>query len=408
MSGCIIIIGRVNKKHILPFLLALIQIILSIINEYYPLRNKNNIIFACYNIAFGKMFIRLFPLILKISEQEDRKNAPNKKSKYLYYFLVCLFDTLNMMVKGIGENIIYILDNEVEKFATNNPFLNHDFIVLSCEMIFLVCISIWLLKYIYHKHHVISMIVFIIFGIICDIVIDNFGSINKNFFLIEFIRILECVMESFYFCYQKYLMEKLYFSYWNVSFVQGVYNFFLFSLLFFIILINPDKENSSFDLISNFYSYFIDNDNEVGLIIGKEIIEFILYIFFFILFILVLCYFEPNFMFIIIQLSYITKNIMEKSANKLYSLVFYIIQFIALLIHLELLELNFCGLNKHIKRNIDLRGMSEFEINDIDSSADTNYIDFDKDYKIKLEENNEEYIEMGNVTKKDDNNYDNK
>ena len=52
--------------------------------------------------------------------------------------------------------------------------------------------------------------------------------------------------------------------------------FALASILLIITLINPDKEKSSVPFIEAFYSYFIDTD--VGLIIGKIIIVFILYV----------------------------------------------------------------------------------------------------------------------------------
>ena len=72
----------------------------------------------------------------------------------------------------------------------------------------------------------------------------------------------------------------------------------------------------------------------------------------------------------------------------------YIIQIIALMIHLEIIELNFCGLNKFTKRNIDLRGVDDITLERKDSMLDQGCIDINKDYKIDSLENNDKAFEM--------------
>ena len=92
-----------------------------------------------------------------------------------------------MNIRVIGD---YILDRLTKKdgiYNDNYVFIKIDFIVLSFGMAFLVCITICLLKYKYYIHHIISMIIFLIFGIISDIALDNYGDINVHFFLIKFI-----------------------------------------------------------------------------------------------------------------------------------------------------------------------------------------------------------------------------
>ena len=54
------------------------------------------------------------------------------------------------------------------------------------------------------------------------------------------------------------------------------------------------------------------------------------------------------------------------------------------MIHLEILELNFCGLNKFTKRNIIIRGKDDFFAEGRDSVMDgEGVIDIDKQYYIK-------------------------
>ena len=59
------------------------------------------------------------------------------------------------------------------------------FTLLGIEMIIMICISKLLLKYEYFKHHLISIIIFVLIGIICDIILDNFNNIDSNFFIIN-------------------------------------------------------------------------------------------------------------------------------------------------------------------------------------------------------------------------------
>ena len=155
----------------------------------------------------------------------------------------------------------------------------------------------------------------------------------------------------------------------------------------------PDKEKSPFPPSAQFHLYF--NGENIGLKIGKIVIIFIFYIIIEPLIILILFYFRPDFILIVLQFSYITQNLIQTSADKLYCIIFFIIQFIALMIHLEILELNFCDLNGNTRRNIYLRSKIDLLGKDRDSSANFKYIDINKDYSISNSEKNENFIEMG-------------
>ena len=154
---------------------------------------------------------------------------------------------------------------------------------------------------------------------------------------------------------------------------------------FFLILAltDPLKDQSSTGFISTFYKYFMDVDT--GIIIGKIIIVLILHIILCPLSILIVFYFSPAFILIIFQLSAIIDNLTQKPKESLYCIPLYICQFIALLIHLEILELNFCGLNKYTKKNINLRGINDLLDEGRDSVLETENIDINKDYAINVQ-----------------------
>ena len=387
MSCRLIILGHINKKYLLPFILAFVQIIYNIFIAYYP-EKKNQFAIYWYSNSLSLILVRLLPFILKITNTESKKEKRIKRKKFLHYFLLCLFNLIEVFIKNIGYFLIYHLQNKDFSYINSNLFPSYDFIILSFETIFLLGLSKLLLKYKYYIHHIISIIIFMIFGIFCDIILNSYNHNSEHFFLINLIRIIQAALETLFYCYQKYMMEKLYYPYWNVSFIPGVALFFLCTTALTIILIYPENE-----LSISFYSYF--NGEDYGLKFGKIIFIFIIYIISRPLIILILFYFMPNFILIIMQLSYITQNIIDNSADKLYSIIFYIIEFIALMIHLEILELNFCGLNKNTRRNIDLRSKSDLSIEDIYSNADFNKVDINKDYTIDISQKEENIIEMG-------------
>ena len=80
MSKSPIIFGRINKRLLIPVFLSLTQIILQIVNNfYYP--DKKDIVSSLYSLALGQIIIRFLPCILKISNDQEYKNAQEKEKK---------------------------------------------------------------------------------------------------------------------------------------------------------------------------------------------------------------------------------------------------------------------------------------------------------------------------------------
>ena len=139
----------------------------------------------------------------------------------------------------------------------------------------------------------------------------------------------------------------------------------------------------------------------MGIVITKAILLFILYIILCPLNILNLFYFSPNFIFIIFQIATIVDNFLQNPIRASYCIPFYIFQFLALMIHLEITELNFWGLNTNTKKNINMRGLDDILGEGRDSTAGLNTIDINPDYKI-----NKNGIEMNEQIYNDnDDNY---
>ena len=392
MTKCFISLGSVNKRLLLPFFLAAFEISYIIFNRYYT-GAKDNLVLSTLAMAFGEMSVKLLPCILKINKEEFQgKQEVTKRQKIIHYVILSVLYLVNTGMIAAGTAYDFHIRRIDVNYAGSNLFPNIDLILMGFEMIFMILISIKLLKYKYYKHHIYSTIVFVLFGITSELCLETYFVKDPKFFYGQLIRLVGTVSDAAYYCYIKYMMEKYYYPYWNIGFVPGVMHSFFALILLTVILINKDKANSDQVFISTFYKFFTDGD--IGLSIGKVVVIFVMHLIICPFVILNVYYFSPNFIIIIFQFSRITKNLISSSASKLYCLIFYAIQFFALMIHLEIIELNFWGLNKYTKKNIDLRGVDDITLERQDSMLDKGAVDINNDYKIEQLKNNDEAFEM--------------
>ena len=248
-------------------------------------------------ISLGQMTIRLIPCIIKISNEKNKENSKlTKKKKLLHYSLLCLLCYLNIFLGNLSNNLKL---GEIT-FMNSNLFPNDDFVLtINFEMLVLNSISVCLLKYKYFKHHIISLAISLIFGVNCYLILIDFKLQNYKVLII---RVAQAGVEAVYICYQKYMMEKLYYPYWNIAFVPGLVSFF--PSLFGIIISNILKiDIKSVSIISYF------NNGNIGENIGKLIFVFILHIIMSPLTILIIFYFSTNFILIVFLFTSIFKNI---------------------------------------------------------------------------------------------------
>ena len=90
-------------------------------------------------------------------------------------------------------------------------------------------------------------------------------------------------------------------------------------------------------------------------------------------------------------LNYIMLFFTESMAKYITIIILSFICIIAILIFLERIELNFCGLSKMIKKNIDLRAQQEYNSSKEDINDDEKEIDLE-DYSIELVNTNQELL----------------
>ena len=389
MSNFPIISGIIGKKFYLILLLTLNIILLAVFRHFIPKGNDIKLINTlCGSVI--QMISVLIPHIFKFKGKSATSITKCTKSIFKNYsilFLICL------LVFGIEKVSDYF------KFDTS---YNAMWTRLCFQMIFYIILSIIILKTKYYIHNIISSILYCVFTIIIDIILGKF----KSFELKAFLSIIPLLIYDFQSCYEKYLMDKKYYSYWNLLFFNGLFLFIINGIYFIIIIIIDPYDNDIFKTIREAEKrYFILNT------VLFAIFRFFLRTY---LTFLILENFSFNHVIIPYVLSFIIYHfiygIITHYKNKYY--LFFLIpaffQILSLLLFLEFLEFNFCNLNKNTKRNIMLRERQEMLlINDSNKNDIESDIEIDKDLIIKNpQENNDlELCDMiNNSDKKNDDN----
>ena len=102
-----------------------------------------------------------------------------------------------------------------------------------------------MLKEKYYIHNFISLILCCIFFVIIDLILGSFKGIQFS----SFILLIPGLLDSLLLCYEKYLMDKKYHSYWNILFFIGLDNFIIYAIYFIVTIIIDPNNNSIFKTI---------------------------------------------------------------------------------------------------------------------------------------------------------------
>jgi len=242
-------------------------------------------------------------------------------------------------------------------------------------------------------------------AIIIDIILDNYPHTSTFIWLNSLFYV---TADSFIFIYYKYLIEFKYYYFMDILLAEGIIHLSLTIVSFFILLLVQNL-NDSKTLLSDFSDYY----EEFG--IGKMILCFFLYLIFKGMFIgfldfLIVNELTPNYVIIAFVLTKIPASIIENEGNnRWFILILSLFQIIFLLFYLEILEYNFCSLNKNTKRNIRDRERIQKSIDeeDISNGRDSEIIIKGYDVSKGFQNQDESMIELVEGKKEDNENEDN-
>ena len=240
--------------------------------------------------------------------------------------------------------------------------------------------SYWLLKIKLYRHHYLSIIFITIIGLTYNFCSGFFtlDKIKKNYKGYINYFVAESIYNILYVLYKFFMIKKFIKSY-EILFYQGVYE-----LVFGIItLAITTKYFKQFD---NFYSYF---DGLEGKEIGRFIsLVFINFIKFFTIFINIEI-FGPFHIFLLDILAGIIISFFDNDLSKFdvsISIAYFVLLIICIfmiLVFIEIIQLNFCGLSTMTKKSIEERARLDSLMNDDNNeNEDINLKDKDKDEKV--------------------------
>lgn len=370
----ILTFGPLNKKLLIPFLLALNQILYNIFISYYP--GKTNQILESYSTSIGHMLILIIPRIKFFAKSElttkkifDDQKTCSKKSFCHYFILIFLYNIETLLLFGAS-----ILERNSPKQSdyVKLPHATGSFTKESFVVVFIAIVAYFLLKYKYYIHNIISLIAFIIMGIFIDIILEKFQEeFSGRSSTIIAIYFFELIVEVLNFCYQKYMIDILFHYFYNVVFTLGL-DLFICNTIGILFYFSSEELKAS----------LLDSFDDWGLLIPRFIINMIFQFSYFLLRILTLVYFTPTHLLICLSLSkFIAVLINHDDSIKYLSIIPFLFQFFSLMIYLEIIELNFCGLNKNTKRNIQKRVQEEMLNQERPSNLDDE-VEFSEGYYL--------------------------
>ena len=300
-------------------------------------------------------------------------NNPNEKylslKDILKFFFICLILLLADLIENI-QNIIDDNDNE------DNKNYSDDFIFINFLIIFLLS------KFdneVYYKHQNIPFLILILLDIIKNIFFFNKKLYHTSYIILIILNIINSSSYAIFYFYIKGLMKYKFISPAKCNFMTGIINAPLIILIYFISSFIPIeiKDNKEF-YYDNIFELFKDFDT----IDAKTVIILISlpFVYGILNYILIKTIYDYTIfhMFIPFIIETFIENIIKNlgKLENIFLITSFFIELIIILVFLEIIEINCCGLNKNLKRNIELRGK-------IDSSS-LIQIDDDDDDEIEF------------------------
>ena len=393
---CPITFGPLSKMLLIPFFFALNQIIYNIFILFYP--GIPNQILETYSSSIGHMLNIIIPHIkffstetnkLKTLQTKEYKKSSSKRW-ILHYLLLIFINSLEIILLLLPGFLQQDSSETESSLASKLPFMAGAFSIESLIVILITIISFFLLKYRYYIHNNISLVSFIIMGIIIDLILEN---LHKEFLgkdiLIIIINCAEIITTTINLCYQKYMIDILYHNYYNIVFSLGLNLFILTTLAIPYFILNEDLKE-----------VFLNSYNDIGILISRLLVNMVIQFFLFLLKILTLAYFTPNHLLICLNLSkFVISLITRESLLKYLCIIPFAFQFFSLMVYLEIIELNFCGLNKNVKRNIQKRGDEDMLLKNISrTSSIQEIVEFPGGYVMSQSNQNAKEIEQEDIT----------
>ena len=353
--------GRIDKKLFLVLAIIVLKIIDSIINKEVPYEYINGTLYILEE-ELGPIIIGIILLFVFRKQTKEKKESKEDK-KSIKYILILI---ISRGFKTCYDYFyLFIVQDEIYSYYCLLNTTN------GIEIITITILAYLLLKKKFYGHHKIFMAVYCASGITIDIILGNYKIPNYTYIATYIVYICN---EVFLWVYIKYMIDKLYYNYIEILIYWGLIglSFKLFYLSY--VLIYEIKNETSL-LFEDLYEYFTETNIFVVIFF-----QFFYYLSFFgltyLLLILIIYYLQPNHIIINDEFTVFETNMFYVDTNdKYYTLIPFAFQVLALLFYFEILEFNFCKLNKNTAKNIRKRVGNDVGDDDIGTLIKNDNID---------------------------------
>ena len=369
-------LGKFSIKLLYPLICLGISILESFAENNWYSKRRGNISVSLFINSIAKVLdifiyipLKFFYYNSQLIEQVDEYTRKKRNRLIGYIKIFVLFFFIQIVYWIIY--IIYYVQSRMEKDERKKTkesivYLAHSygiFFLENIQIIFIFFITKFFFKYEYIGQCIISLILFTIFSIIIDVInYNNFFYALGGFgiFMLIFICL---ILESVLIIYQKFIMEKLFFSPFLANFLFGIIDLLVSIILGMITYFkdgwfcNTEKKTC---YLANFTDYFED--------FGRaDIISFFASIAFkmviYILNMFTIYYLTPNHMLLIYIVGKFIENAISAEENIAANYILFAFLLISFILYIEIFELDFCGINHNTKQSIESRARTESEDN---------------------------------------------
>ena len=368
---CIISLGKINKYLFLILVGAVLLGSLTFLEgltKFFAEVNYHPIIYSMtYSLGLSLSFIWLIIYKIRTKRRNIKEHILPKENKDE----VANAHFHQKQITNKEKFLWILLASSINYFAYVFfciYWVNY-FNCLNSWGITLICMSLFsslILKIKLYKHHYLGIIVVVVLGFTYNLVSEKFTEENfkKNYdsYLIQFMT--ECLISLMNVLY-KYLIEKKLIISYEILFFEGLFDF-LFGIITLII-------TTKIGVLDNFWDFIDQIDKkEILLIIAITVVQFLLYS----IEMVIIDMFSPfHILLINIIREYILYFVYFEPAlifEPIYVCVGICFSIFMILVFIEVVELNFCGLSYMTKKNIEIRAQLDAIMEDTDDESNKN------------------------------------
>ena len=337
--------GRIEKKLFFVVVLIILKIISLIVNKKVPEDYFNAVLFIL-DEDLGPIIIGIILLFVFRNQIKEKKES-KKSVKYILLLIIS---------RGFKTCYEYFYEFLIEDDKYNYYCLLNT--TNGVEIILITIMASLLLKNKYYAHHKICIAVFCASGIAIDLILGSYKIPNYTYIAFYIINLCNTVFLTVYI---KYMIDKLYYHYIEILIYWALIGLSIKLIYFAYLLIL--EINYEYSMLLEYMNTYFTETNIATIIFLQFFYDLLMNGLNLLLFFLTIYYLQPNHTIIADEFSVFEVTMFYiENPDKYYSIIPFALQVLSLLFYFEILEFNFCKLNKNTAKNIRSREGNDADI----------------------------------------------